>query len=324
MTIWRRIIDNPIFLAEHAHQRRAGLQPRPAQTRRGVIILLGMVGGASLCTLLLPVAPRIAQLTGARTFETQQTLVSVGSTLVFLVILTLIFQHWRWMTGAARGAAGSLAREHDGKTWESLILTNTPASQIVWGKLWASLWIALTGAPVMLLARMIAAMWFLTPLARINMSDTSALNGVTLAMSVVVALSYPLVFTLFGAACGIVASAVSGGVTVAARVWGVIGLIGMIAATTICIIVLNIIAPLIQEPGLVGIGAVFLSAPIDSGVIVLSTLLVAGEMELIYENPTGFSEIFVGMLLLNVIVYTALSWLAIRFSIMVARRRGAG
>ncbi|MDZ4763447.1 MAG: hypothetical protein SGI73_02770 [Chloroflexota bacterium] len=321
---WRRSADHPIQRAEFAHQMRAGLMPTPQRTRRGLSILLVMIAAASACKLMLSNTPYWASLTGASSIQTFSTLNTIQSTLIFLILSALGFQHWRWLSAAARGAAGAIARERGGRTWEALILTGVDAQHIVAGKWQASLRIALTDGRSLLSARTVAVLWLFTPLVGLNGAfGWNAPPPITVVLAAIVALSYPLIFSVFSAACGLLASALSGSETTAARISGLTLVGGMIIGGAMNASALAFAGVLFRDINFTSI--TFLSAvtPIDGGILTILTLTLTDSMEFARRDQAEILLIVAGAMAINLAVYAAVTWSALRVSVWLVLRNGA-
>jgi len=148
--------DNPIFTAEQQHLERASFRQSRWLTR----LSLGVFAVALLLAGALSLLGRSGSLTTVNLRETY-TFFSDLLRAVNVALLALLFlQHLLFVSRALLLASATIAREKETRAWDSLILTNVTARQLVYGKYAAVLAVLFHQQRVLLLLRGAAMLWF--------------------------------------------------------------------------------------------------------------------------------------------------------------------
>jgi hypothetical protein len=294
------------MLAEWAHQARSTMRSRWT----GVLPIMMMIA-ASAAALMLDNVEQWARQFGVSAYDLHPALQSVVSTLTMLIIIVFAGQHLGWVNRAVRGAGLSLAREKQGRTWESLLLTNIDARQIVLGKWWGTLRAVWAGQGRLLALRLVMTLWLASPLSGGRAALGVPLDALSLLLACIVAVSYPPFFTGFGAAVGVLASLFARQEAVAVRVASgaqVVATLGGMIAVGVGGIVLFAGQSLLLSIG----------APIDGGATaILGLLLTSG----LYGVTMTTQFLAIG---LTLAVFSALTTTALLLAQWVAVRQQAG
>src|SRR5450432_1719425 len=150
------LIDNPVAVAELNHQQRAGNQQK---WRRWPGIFAVGLSIALISNLCLLIAPQIAALLSVSFADLNDLLHGWFGTITILMGALIMIHHLSFSTAALQLASTSIAREKQGRTWESLLLTGVDARRIVFGKWWATLRTLWQVYRPLLPLRFVVALW---------------------------------------------------------------------------------------------------------------------------------------------------------------------
>ncbi len=252
----RRLRDQPIIKQERLHLLRS----KQIRNRRGIewLFILLLVSGIGF-QIADRFQPQIAQFLNQPLRGVESFIDWAKDFLPSIAILLLIVQHLGVGWTALRLASGTLARERQNRTWETLVLTAVSARRIVFGKWLAVITLQWQFQRRALLLRAALIAWVLFE-AHFQQPPPLETWGIAALGVVLVALA-PMVNVLFGAAVGVLASAFTRSEVGAARVAGLLEFM--------------VLLPLLISGGLVGNLFVRLGGLSNEISILQSTLLLA-------------------------------------------------
>jgi len=305
------LIDNPVAEAELNHQQRAGNQQK---WRRWPAIFGVGLSIALISNLALLIAPQIAALLSVSGVDLSDLLHGWFGTITVLMGALIMIHHLSFSTAAIQLASTSIAREKQGRTWESLLLTGVDARRIILGK-WSATMQTLWQAYRPLLAlRFVVAMWMglSSGFARVTpfVNTPPLLHLLPIATITAV---FPLCYAAFMVTLGLLASLLVGGETAAYRVASLFQFSSIVISMTL--IVLSFALSFAEvEPGLVSLIPALFVTPLDGGMIALIGLIA----------NTGLTSLYylIG-LVLCVAFYGALTLLMLRAAQALAVRQRA-
>ncbi|MBI1258277.1 MAG: hypothetical protein GC204_12460 [Chloroflexi bacterium] len=304
-------IDNPVAEAELTHQQRSG---SPSRWRRWPALFALGLSIALISNLCLLLVPQIAALLQVSAFDLRDLLVGWFGTITILMGALIMIHHLSFSTAALQLASTSIAREKQGRTWESLLLTGVDARRIILGKWSATLRTLWQVYRPLLLLRFAVALWMglssgITHGAAVSFSPP--LISILLIASVTAA--FPLCYAAFMGTLGLLASLLVKSETAAYR----IGVLFQCASVVISmsLILLSFALPFGEiEPGLVAFIPALFVTPLDGGMLALIGLIA---------NTDSASHFYLVGLLLCVSLYAALTGFALRAAQSLAIRQRA-
>ena len=304
-------IDNPVAEAELNHQQRSGSPSRwqrwPALFSLGLTIALI----SNLCLLL---APQIAALLSVSAIDLHELLVGWFGTITILMGALIMIHHLSFSTAALQLASTSIAREKQGRTWESLLLTGVDARRIILGKWSATLRTLWQVYRPLLLLRFAVALWMglssgITHSA--SVSFTPSLISSLLIASVTAV--FPLCYAAFMGTLGLLASLIVKSETAAYRISTFFQFASVVVSMSL--ILLSFALPFGEiDPGLVAFIPALFVTPLDGGILALIGLVA---------NTGTASHFYLVGLLLCVALYAALTGIALRAAQSLAVRQRA-
>ncbi|NDJ63259.1 MAG: hypothetical protein GYB67_19215 [Chloroflexi bacterium] len=304
------IHDNPVAQAEQQHQARAG-------RRRGIwlfnlMFVLALIFGA-VALLLTGAVDWLAAQAGVPVADVEDALTAVLSFAALLIGMLLFAQHVLIVSQAVQVTAGTIVREKQARTWESLILTGIDARQIVRGKWRASLrllWAAHRRALWLRLAGIVGPMVIG---ATSDLVNVAPLDLRVLAVIVVFGMGLVVINVLLAAGIGLLGSALGRGPAMASQLAS--GLhFGFILLSVLLFFAWIIVDPSAFRYDGAGIGV--LMSPLDGGSVVIWSLIGG------YEALDRLGGVLLGGSI-AVGVYAALIWGVLRLTEWVIVRQGA-
>lgn len=300
-SIPQSLSDNPITRAELTHQQ--SLAPSHKWQRWSVIFGLGL-GVAAISSLILALfVPQLAGLVRVSPRELESLLRGWFGTLTVLLGGLIMIHHLSFAAAGLQLAAASIAREKQGRTWESLVLTGVDARRIVYGKWWATMQTLWQMYRPLLALRFVAALWVGMIGARAQLAVPLAapplLNIVLIALMAAV---FPLCYVAFTGTLGLLASLVVTSETTANRVAS-LAYFGTIAAS-LSMVMITFALPFGDiEPMIASLIPALFVTPVDGGM-----LAIIG----IHTGGGAASSYYLLGLFLCIALYGALTWAGLR------------
>ncbi|MEO8392044.1 MAG: hypothetical protein ABI700_03540 [Chloroflexota bacterium] len=304
-------IDNPVAEAELNHQQRSGSRSkwRRWPTIFGIGLALALI--SHLCLL---VAPQIAALLNISAFDLSDMLSGWFGTVTILLGALIMIHHLSFSTAALQLASTSIAREKQGRTWESLLLTGVDARRIILGKWSATLRTLWQIYRPLLLLRFAVAFWMgmSSGITRgLSASFSPSLISVLLIASVTAV--FPLFYAAFMGTLGLLASLIVKSETAAYRIASIFQVSSVIISMSL--IILSFALPFGEvDPGLVAFIPALFVTPLDGGMLALIGLIA---------NTGSASLFYLVGLLLCIVLYAGLTGAALRAAQALAVRQRA-
>ncbi|MCC6801480.1 MAG: hypothetical protein IT319_01250 [Anaerolineae bacterium] len=293
--------DNPIARAELSHQQRASLS---LKWRRWSVLFSFALGTALLSSLsLLFALPQLARLLGVNARDLEELLRGWFGTLTVLIGGLIMIHHLSFSVAGLQLASTSIAREKQGRTWESLLLTGVDARRIVYGKWWATMKTLWQVYRPLLLLRFCLALWVGTLGASAQANpyypQPPLLSVILIA---VVTAVFPLTYTAFAGTLGLLASLVVRSEVTAYRV-GMAFHFGTIVLS-LAMVMVSFMLPFGDiEPALASMIPALFITPLDGGMLaIIGTNAGSGASSFYYVLG-----LFACMAL-----YAALTWVSLR------------
>lgn len=304
--------ENPVALAELRHQRRSATAHYKWQRFPGLFGVGLLV--ALLSFLALRAAPQLAALLQLPVRELDTLLRGWFDTTTILIGALITIHHLSFATAALQLAASSIAREKQGRTWESLLLTGVNARQIVYGKWGATMRILWEAYRSLLLLRFSVALWMIVVSTVSTRSPALSTPSLVHALLIgIVTAVFPLCYAAFTVTLGLLASLLVTRETSAHRLASLFHVCTIILS--LCLIVFSFSVPFYDiDPGLVSIIPALFVTPLDGGMLALIGMVATnGSISLHYLFG----------LLLCITLYAALTWSALRGAQVLAIRQRA-
>lgn len=297
----RTLSDNPIVRAELSHQQRGAVNQK--WRRWSVLFSLGL-GVALLSSLSLLIAlPQLAHLLHMPVGELQEILRGWFGTLTVLIGGLIMIHHLSFSVAALQLTSTSIAREKQGRTWESLLMTGVDARRIVYGKWWATMRTLWQAYRPLLPLRFCLALWVgtvgATGQATLFFAPPPLLNVVLIAVATAV---FPLAYAAFAGTLGLLASLTVRNETSAYRIGSLLhfGTIVM----SLGMVGLSFALPFGDvDPALVSLIPALFVTPLDGGMLAIIGINAGSSMASFYYLLGLFACIA---------LYTALTWVALR------------
>ena len=273
-------IDNPVAEAELTHQQRSPALQKwdrwPKIFSGGFIIAL--ISNASLLFV-----PQIAALLSLPVTDLSDLLYGWFGTMIILMGALIVLHHLSFSTAALHLASTSIAREKQGRTWESLVLTGVDAQRIILGKWSATMRTLWQAYRPLLVLRFAVAVWMgmSSDLVRVSpFFTTPPLPNIFLIGSITAI--FPLCYAAFNVTLGLLASLLVTGETAAYRVASLFQFISV--AISLSMIALSFALPFVGiESGVVSFIPALFVTPLDGGMLALIGLIAnRGEASLFY------------------------------------------
>ena len=288
------------------HQQRTPLLRN--SSRRIPVILTLLLIVALLSHIALALEPQLAGLIAAPRDDVHETLRGWFAMLAVLMGVLVMVQHLSLAAFGLQVAAVGVAREKQGRTWESLLLTGVDARRIVVGKWFATVQVILSDYRSLLVLRFLVVLWIWLASGFIAVYPWYEPPPIT-AVIVYAALIaiFPPVYAAFSAALGVLAGLITSSQTAAVRVGGLLHLGTIMLSFAVMFILLigrtsnlSVIVP-----------SLFLT-PIDGGMLTLLTLFTGGS-----EFATDY---WIGTVLC-IVLYAGLTLVQLRLNQAVAVRQ---
>jgi hypothetical protein len=293
--------DNPIVRAELSHQQRASASQK--WRRWSVLFSLGL-GVALISSLsLLFALPQLAILLRVPVRDLEEILRGWFGTLTVLIGGLIMIHHLSFSVAALQLASTSIAREKQGRTWESLLLTGLDARRIVYGKWWATMRTLWQGYRPLLLLRFGLALWVGTLGGQAQVTqffaDPPLLSVVLIA---VVTAVFPLSYAAFAGTLGLLASLAVRSEVTAYRVATFLHF-GTIAVS-LGMVTLSFALPFGDvDPAIVSLIPALFVTPLDGGM-----LAIIG----VTASSGAASDYYLIGLFACVALYAGLTWVSLR------------
>ncbi|MEP7292258.1 MAG: hypothetical protein ABI835_10760 [Chloroflexota bacterium] len=307
----RQIGTNPVAQAELSHQRRSA----SAHTRwkRFPAIFGLMLGGGVLSYLALRLSPQLAPLLSVPLYELDTLLRGWFDTITILLSALIMLHHLAFSTAALQLAAASIAREKQGRTWESLVLTGVDARQIVYGKWGATMHALWDAYRPLLLLRFAAAIWMSLAGGIASAAGISSLPLFEISLIGIITAIFPLCYATFMVALGLLASLLVTRETAAIRIASGLRFCAILVS-------LGFAAPFFVltfsdfNPALISLVLGLFVTPLDGGMLTLISMI---------SNRGAVSPHYLLGLLLCILLYAALTWGVLRLAQALTVRQRA-
>ncbi len=305
------LTDNPIVQAELNHQQRS--TPTHKWRRWRTLYELGLAV-ALLSSVALLIAPQVVPLTGIPAGDLNDLLRGWFGMVVILLGGLIMIHHLAFAVAGLQLASTSIAREKQGRTWESLLLTGVDARRIVYGKWWATMRTLLAVYLPMLLMRLAVALW--VGISGPTLDATPYFSPppafAVILISLVTAI-FPICYAAFTMTLGLLASLLVTSETTANRLASTFHFGTVVLSLTM--ILASFALPFTNiEPGLVSLIPALFVTPLDGGMLAMIGM-VAGN---------GSASLFYLLgLILCMVLYAALTWLLLRGAQALAVRQRA-
>ena len=309
--VLQSLSENPVARAEHVHQQRGMIRLRG---RRFPIVFGLALVVVVISTAGLLIKPQIGAILNLTPLEVEHMLNDWFGTLVVILGALVMIHHLSVALIGLQLASSAIAREKQGRTWESLLLTGIDARQIVLGKWWATQQTLWTAYRPLLPLRFVAVLWlgifsevgsvrpFFTPPSLVNV----------LALGVIVAI-FPLGYAGFTATIGLLASLITGSEASAHRLAR--ALFGLSLAVSLSMTVLIFMLPLgIWETSTASIVPALFITPLDGGMLPMIGMIASSDLS---------SAGYITGLLLCVALYAGLTLILLRSAQILAVRQRA-
>ena len=307
----RKWIDNPIARAELSHQERS--VPRLKWRRFPVIFGLGL-GVALISNGGLLFAPQIAPLIRIGPDDLTELLNGWFGTLMVLLGALIMIHHLAFATSALQLGSTTVAREKEGRTWESLLLTGVDARRIVFGKWLATVQTLWQVYRPLLILRFAVALWMglAGGLARIS-PFSAAPPLISVILIAAVTSIFPMCYAGFTVMIGLLASLLAKNETTAHRIGSLF--LYLTFFLSICMILVTFLFSFTNiELGLASVIPAIFVTPLDGGMLSL--------IGIVADNATASLSYLFG-LLLCMALYAGLTWLGLRGAQTLAVRQHA-
>lgn len=293
--------DNPILRAELSHQQRE-LATRKWR-RWSVLFSLGLVVALLSSLSLMIVLPQLSLLLRVPVRDLEEMLRGWFGTLTVMIGGLIMIHHLTFSVSALQLASTSIAREKQGRTWESLLLTGVDARRIVYGKWWATMQTLWQAYRPLLVLRFALALWVgtLGATAQVTPFFTPPPLFYIVLIAVVTAV-FPLSYAAFAGTLGILASLTVRSETTAYRV-GTALHFGTIVVS-LSMVMLSFALPFGDvDPTIVSLIPALFVTPLDGGMLAIIGINAgSGSASLYY-----LIGLFACMAL-----YAALTWASLR------------
>jgi hypothetical protein len=304
------ISEHPVARAEWLHQQRSG---RPQRWRLFNVLLALAIGTLILSTVGLANADRLITYTDIRPHDIELGLQMINGSAGAALISLLAIQPIMISAQAALRASGTIAREKQGRTWDSLILTGIDARVLVTAKWWAVLRVLGERLELMFALRALAVLVIGTML--IYESGTVGLSMPGIALAIIAAVVLPVIAVMQAAAAGIFASLLAGQEATAGRI--AVAFQGVMVLTLLFAgFALTVFLTLADTGGSWPyVLPMTFAVPLDGGLVFIFSALSA--------TSGAYLGVYIGSLLLSVIVFGGMTWLLLRASQALAVRQMA-
>lgn len=304
------ISRHPVARAEWLHQQRSG---RPQRWRLFNVLLALAIGALILSTVGLANANWLIHLTIARPHDIELGLQMINGSAGAALISLLAIQPIMISAQAALRASSTIAREKQGRTWDSLILTGIDARAIITAKWWAVLHFLGERLELMFALRALAVLAI--GVMMVYESSTLGLSMPGVVLAVIAAIVLPVIAVMQAAAAGIFASLLAGQEATAGRI--AIAFQGVLVLTLLFAgFALTVFLTLADTGGSWPyVLPMTFAVPLDGGLVFIFSALSA--------TSGVYFGVYIGSLLLSVIVFGGMTWLLLRASQALAIRQMA-
>lgn len=293
--------DNPIARAELNHQQRASASQR---WRRWSVLFSLALGVALVSSLTLLFAlPQLALLLRMTVPDLEEVLRGWFGTLTVMIGGLIMIHHLSFSVAALQLASTSIAREKQGHTWESLLLTGVDARRIVYGKWWATMRTLWQTYRPLLTLRFCLALWVGTIGARAQanpfFAEPPLLSVILIALVTAI---FPLTYAAFAGTLGLLASLTVANEVTAYRV-GTALHFGTIVVS-LGMVVLSFALPFGDiEPALASVIPALFVTPLDGGMLAIIGINTGSGLA---------SHYYMLGLFVCVALYAGLTWVLLR------------
>lgn len=282
--------------------------------------------GSMLAVILIPLAPILAPIVGETESYVSSFFVSTATVLLSILGVLLFVQQLAWLNTVSTLASAAVAREHEGGTWELVVLTGIPAARIVWGKGIAIVEWMLTGMRRPLIWRVAAVLWlaialvfFLPAVVALNaryVPERASLGVLILPIAALIAVVFPIVNVIVATAISLLASTFSRAQNGAARLSSFFMFVWTLVTP---VVVLTLVSRLLLRLDIdVVVGLPILAfAPLDGG----GTLFLGAAL---WDQSQGASAFFLFLFGIALYVLVSAGLVALLMRVAVARARRLG